>query len=175
MLTELAEGSQRFNLFDVWIHAERFRPLFGAQAQSVIGRKSVRGGREDGRGRDPGDCGKRWKLDTFPRTVARGPIELGATTSRQLREKRKRVKIQLVYVRGAFCLVPFHGGMARGQGSPSAVAFVLSPLVIGLPIIFIENNPGVAVLAPPAACFDLQDGFLSTRYEVRRRANVQMP
>jgi hypothetical protein len=82
-LTELAEHPQGFNLVNVWIHAECFRPLFGAQSQSVISGKCVRGGRKDGRGGDPRDCGKRWKLDTFPRTVARGSVVLGATGSDQ--------------------------------------------------------------------------------------------
>lgn len=70
MLTELAENSQGFDLFKVRIHAERFCPLFGTQAESVIGGERVGRGRKDGGGSDPRDSGERWKLDTFPRTMA---------------------------------------------------------------------------------------------------------
>lgn len=74
----------------------------------------------------------------------------------------------MLYIRGAVGLVPLGRYMARSQGGPSAVAFVLSPLRIGFPIIFIENNPALAVLAQPAVCFDLEDGFLSTENEIKR-------
>ena len=87
MLTELAEHAQGFDLFGVWIHAERFCAVFGAQSQSVISGKGMRRGREDGRRRDPRDSGKRWKFDTFPRTIARGPIVLRARVSSKSREE----------------------------------------------------------------------------------------
>lgn len=57
--------------------------------------------------------------------------------------------------------------MARGQGSPSAVEFVLGPLRISFPIIFIKDNPIITVLAQPAACLDFEDRFLSTRNKVK--------
>jgi len=32
VLAEFTEHAQGFHLVSVWVHAERFRPLFGAQA-----------------------------------------------------------------------------------------------------------------------------------------------
>jgi hypothetical protein len=58
--------------------------------------------------------------------------------------------------------------MARGEGGPSALEFVLSPLRIGFPIILIEDNPVFAVLAQPAVCLDLEDWFLSTGKKSQR-------
>lgn len=78
-----------------------------------------------------------------------------------------------VYIRGAVGLVPLVGHMSRGQGSPSAVEFVLSPLRIGFPIVLIEDNPVFAVLTQPTVCFDLENRFLSTGKEVKRRVNFQ--
>ena len=86
MLTEFAEHAEGFNLVSIWIHADRFRPLFGAQAQSVICGKRVGWGREDGRRGDPGDRGKRGKFDTLPRMMSRGPIVLGTIASHQPRK-----------------------------------------------------------------------------------------
>jgi len=58
-------------------------------------------------------------------------------------------------IRGAIGVVSFGGRMAGGQGGPSALEFVLSPLCIGFSVVFTEDNPVVAVLAHPAVRFDL--------------------
>ena len=83
VLTEFTEHSQGFNFVGVWIHEDRFRPLFRAQAQGVICGKRVGRGRENGRRGDPGDRGKGRELDSFPRMVSRGPIVLRAAASHQ--------------------------------------------------------------------------------------------
>ena len=78
VLTEFTEHTEGFNFISVWVHTERFRPLFRAQAQGIIGGKGVGWSREDGRRGDPRNCRKGWKFDTFPRMVARSPVILGA-------------------------------------------------------------------------------------------------
>jgi len=48
-LTEFTEHTQGFDFVSARVHAERFRPLFRAQTQGIIGGKRVGWGREDGR------------------------------------------------------------------------------------------------------------------------------
>jgi hypothetical protein len=79
-----------------------------------------------------------------------------------------------LHIRGAIGLVSFGSRMARGQGGPSALELVLSPLRIGFPVVFAEDNPVIAVLAQPTVCFDLQDRFLNTGNGVKRRENLQI-
>jgi hypothetical protein len=82
--------------------------------------------------------------------------------------EKNRSEDRLVYIRRAVCLVSLGWHMGGGQGSPSAVEFVLSPLGVGIPIILIEKNPVFAVLAQPAVCVDLENWFLSTGKQVKR-------
>ena len=110
VLTEFTEHTEGFDFVSVRVHAECFRPLFGAQAQGVIGGERVGWGREDGRRGDPRNCGKRWELDAFPRMVARGPIVLRAETSHERLGKQGRMRS--LHIRGTIGLVPFGGCVA---------------------------------------------------------------
>jgi len=49
----------------------------------------------------------------------------------------------------------FGGCVVGGQGGPSALELVLSPLRVAFSVVFTEDNQITAVLAQPAVCFDL--------------------
>ena len=86
---------------------------------------------------------------------------------------RKSGERGVLYIRGAFGLVPFCTCVARGQGGSTTFEFVLSPFCIRFAVIAAEDNPVFAVFAQLAVYFDLEDWFLNTEGEVRGQGYIR--
>lgn len=86
----------------------------------------------------------------------------------------KQVRMWLLYTRGAISFVPLGNCVAGGKSRSSAFELVVSPLLIGFPAVITEEDPGIATLAQPTVCFDLQGRFLNTGSRVKREARFQI-